>query len=81
MNVTDFPLFDRARRGLLPFLGLASGASVATIYYNQPLLLEITRTFHVSPARAEPLPLPRNLATPPEFSSLCPWATWWSAAS
>ena len=41
----------KARRGLLPFLGLASGASVATIYYNQPLLLEISRTFHVSPGR------------------------------
>jgi len=39
---------NRARRGLLPFLGLASGASVATIYYNQPLLLEISRTFRVS---------------------------------
>jgi predicted MFS family arabinose efflux permease len=34
------------RRGLLPFLGMASGASVATIYYNQPLLLEMSRTFH-----------------------------------
>jgi predicted MFS family arabinose efflux permease len=39
----------RSRRGLLPFLGMASGASVATIYYNQPLLLLITRTFRVSP--------------------------------
>ncbi|HVX65946.1 MAG TPA: MFS transporter [Bryobacteraceae bacterium] len=39
---------SRTRQGLLPFLGLASGASVATIYYNQPLLLEITRTFHIS---------------------------------
>jgi predicted MFS family arabinose efflux permease len=29
---------------------MASGTSVATIYYNQPLLLEITRTFRVSPA-------------------------------
>ncbi len=26
---------------------MACGASVATIYYNQPLLLEIARTFHV----------------------------------
>jgi predicted MFS family arabinose efflux permease len=39
------------RRGLLPFLGLASGASVATIYYNQPLLLEISRTFHAGSAQ------------------------------
>ena len=51
MKVSDLPVSDRARRGLLPFLGMASGASVATIYYNQPLLLEITRTFHVSPGR------------------------------
>ena len=35
-------------RGLLPFLGVASGASVATIYYNQPLLLEMSHTFHAS---------------------------------
>jgi predicted MFS family arabinose efflux permease len=35
-------------RGLLPFLGMACGASVATIYYNQPLLLEMSRTFHAS---------------------------------
>jgi len=32
---------------LLPFLAVASGASVATLYYNQPLLLEISRTFHI----------------------------------
>ena len=51
MSVTELPVIHRARRGLLPFLGMASGASVATIYYNQPLLLEITRTFHVSPSR------------------------------
>ncbi|MGC2209958.1 MAG: MFS transporter [Candidatus Korobacteraceae bacterium] len=38
-------------RGLLPFLGVASGASVATIYYNQPLLLEMSRTFHASSAQ------------------------------
>lgn len=35
----------------MPFLGLACGASVATIYYNQPLLLDISRTFHVSHGR------------------------------
>ncbi len=38
--------------GLLPFLGMASGASVATIYYNQPLLLEISRTFHCTSSQA-----------------------------
>jgi predicted MFS family arabinose efflux permease len=51
MKAADPLVIDRARRGLLPFLGMASGASVATIYYNQPLLLEITRTFHVSASR------------------------------
>jgi predicted MFS family arabinose efflux permease len=38
-------------RGLLPFLGMACGASVATIYYNQPLLLEMSHTFHASSGR------------------------------
>jgi predicted MFS family arabinose efflux permease len=38
-------------RGLLPFLGMASGASVATIYYNQPLLLEMSHTFHANSAQ------------------------------
>ena len=42
---------NHPHRGLLPFLALASGASVATLYYNQPLLLEISRTFRVSQAR------------------------------
>ena len=42
------PVPSRSHRGLLPFLGLATGASVATIYYNQPLLLEISRAFHIS---------------------------------
>jgi predicted MFS family arabinose efflux permease len=41
-------LRTRKRSRLLPFLGLASGASVATIYYNQPLLLEISHTFHAT---------------------------------
>jgi len=31
---------------------MASGASVATIYYNQPLLLEISRTFHCTSRQA-----------------------------
>jgi predicted MFS family arabinose efflux permease len=48
VSSSEIPLGKRARRGLLPFLGLACGASVATIYYNQPLLLEISRTFRVS---------------------------------
>ncbi len=36
----------------LPFLGLACGVGVSTIYYNQPLLLEMGHTFHVSEGKA-----------------------------
>jgi predicted MFS family arabinose efflux permease len=39
------------RRWLLPFLGVACGIGVSSIYYNQPLLLEISRTFHSSTAK------------------------------
>jgi len=42
------PAGYRARHGALPFLGRACGTSVAAIYYNRPLLLEISRTFRVS---------------------------------
>jgi predicted MFS family arabinose efflux permease len=41
-----------AHRWLLPFLGLACGIGVSNIYYNQPLLLEISRSFHASSSRA-----------------------------
>ncbi len=41
-------MMTHKHRGLLPFLGMAAGAGVATIYYNQPLLLEMSRTFHAS---------------------------------
>jgi len=40
------PATPQQHRGLLPFLGLACGTSVAAIYYNQPLLYEISRSFH-----------------------------------
>ena len=34
-------------RAPLPFLGLACAVGVSTIYYNQPLLLEMGRTYGV----------------------------------
>jgi predicted MFS family arabinose efflux permease len=42
----------RAKRGILPFLGLVCGIGVSNIYYNQPLLLEISKSFHTTSARA-----------------------------
>lgn len=39
-------------RSILPFLGLACGVGVSTIYYSQPLLLEIGRAFHATAAQA-----------------------------
>jgi predicted MFS family arabinose efflux permease len=36
-------------RAPLPFLGLACAVGVSTIYYNQPLLLEMGRTYGVTP--------------------------------
>lgn len=41
-----------SRKSLLPFLGLACGVGVSTMYYNQPLLLEIGRTFHLDAGHA-----------------------------
>ena len=38
-----------AKRGLLAFLGLASGIGVSNLYFNQPLLLEIGSAFHSRP--------------------------------
>ncbi len=37
-------------RAPLPFLGLACAVGVSTIYYNQPLLLEMSRTYGVASA-------------------------------
>ncbi len=34
----------------LPFLGLACAVGVSSIYYNQPLLEDMARTFHTTPA-------------------------------
>nr|WP_252263783.1 MFS transporter [Paracidobacterium acidisoli] len=36
----------------MPFLGLTCGVSVANIYYNQPLLLQMSSTFHVPAAHS-----------------------------
>jgi len=35
----------------LPFLGLVCAVGVSSIYYNQPLLLEMSRSFHTTPGR------------------------------
>jgi predicted MFS family arabinose efflux permease len=39
-----------SRTRLLPFLGLACAVGVSSIYYNQPLLLEMRETFLTTPA-------------------------------
>lgn len=39
-------------RSVLPFLGLCCGVGVSTIYYNQPLLLEMGSSFHVEAGHA-----------------------------
>ena len=41
----------RSETHLLPFLGLACAVGVSSIYYNQPLLLEMRETFLTTPAR------------------------------
>jgi predicted MFS family arabinose efflux permease len=40
------------KRSLLWFMAAAVGTIVANIYYIQPLLADIARTFNLSPARA-----------------------------
>ena len=44
----NVPLHPPSRR-LIWLLTLATGASVANLYYNQPLLSDIARTFHATP--------------------------------
>ena len=36
-------------RGMIPFLGFACAVGVSSIYYNQPLLLEMAHSFHIRP--------------------------------
>lgn len=44
---------DRGQhKGMLALLGLACGVGVANIYYNQPLLLEISRSLHIAEHQA-----------------------------
>ena len=43
------PASTPAARAPLPFLGLACAVGVSSIYFNQPLLLEMARTFHSRP--------------------------------
>ncbi len=43
--------------GLLGFLAAMAGATVANLYYAQPLLAHIARSFHVTPGRAGLVPV------------------------
>jgi hypothetical protein len=36
---------------LIPVLGLACGITVSALYFNQPLLIEMARSLHVTEAR------------------------------
>ncbi len=40
------------QKGILALLGLACGVGVGNIYYNQPLLLEISHSLHIAESRA-----------------------------
>lgn len=41
----------RGRQRLIPLLGLATGITVSALYFNQPLLIEMARSLHVTEAR------------------------------
>ena len=50
MNTPTSSAFEKPSGGApLPFLGLACAVGVSSIYYNQPLLLEMAHTFHTTP--------------------------------
>ncbi len=40
-----------ARQRLIPLLGLSCGITVSPLYFNQPLLIEMARSLHVTEAR------------------------------
>ena len=42
---------DSSPRAPLPFLGLACAVGVSTMYYNQPLLMEMGRTYGATAGR------------------------------
>jgi predicted MFS family arabinose efflux permease len=42
---------EQRRQRLIPLLGLACGVTVSSLYFNQPLLLEMSRSLHVPEAR------------------------------
>ncbi|MGI8770767.1 MAG: MFS transporter [Acidobacteriaceae bacterium] len=42
---------EQRRQRLIPLLGLACGVTVSSLYFNQPLLLEMSRSLHVPAAR------------------------------
>lgn len=46
--LTQSPQRQLTPRSPLPFLGLACAVGVSSIYYNQPLLTEMSRTFRVN---------------------------------
>ena len=41
----------RDRQRLIPLLGLSTGITVSALYFNQPLLIEMARSLHVTEAR------------------------------
>ncbi len=49
---TAAPVTHSPHKGMLALLGLACGVGVANIYYNQPLLLEISRSLHIAEHQA-----------------------------
>ncbi len=49
---TPAPVNHSPHKGMLALLGLACGVGVANIYYNQPLLLEISRSLHIAEHQA-----------------------------
>lgn len=47
--MTETAIKPEQMKAPLPFLGLACAVGVSTMYYNQPLLGDVSRTYHASP--------------------------------